>query len=560
MLNTNILLIILHIAGAVALLTWTVRLVRTGVERAFEVQLRLWLRRSAKSRLLAAATGTITAVLLQSSTAVAIMVSNFVSKGSISTLVGLAMLLGADVGSAVVTQVLLFRQDFLIPLLLVVGVVLFKSAESTRLRPIGRILIGLALLFVSLDMIRSAAEPLMDSPATVSVMQYLGTDMVTAFIIGALIAWLAHSSVAAVLLMVTLVGQGLLPSTGAMAMVLGANLGGAFIAFVLTLSSPVAARQMVLANLVLRGGGAAIALVILVKSGLGLDWLGTTPAQQTINLHLVFNLSLAVLAMPLLKSIARLSEVFLPGKSEPLDVSVNHGVLDHNTLLKPEQALVSAAREVMHIGEMVESMLRAVQPLYDRWDQATALAIREKDRQIDERYQSLKLFLVQLQRGELEEVESRQSHELASIAAHFEAASDAISRNLVELAEQLNAQGVSFSDEGRVEISDFHDRILTNVQHGLNVLMTQNPESARELVAAKETVRSVERHLQRQHLGRLQKGLVESIETSNIHQETLRVLKQINTSFSIVGYPILSESGDLLDSRLSSDTLPANAD
>ena len=551
MQDTNFLLFFLHIGGAVALLMWAVRLVRTGMERAFAVQLRLWLRRSAKSRILASVTGAGTAILLQSSTAVAILVSNFVSKGSISTLVGLAILLGADVGSAVVAQLLLVRQEFLIPLLLLIGVFCFKRAEPTRLRPIGRILIGLALIFVSLDMIRAAAETLIDSPATLTVMQYLGRDLLMAFVIGAIIAWLVHSSVAAVLLMVTLVAQGLLPPAGAMAMVLGANLGGAFIAYILTLSSPIPARQMVAANLILRGGGAALVLFALTKSNVGLEWLGGSEAQQTINLHLAFNLGLAVLTMPFLSWIAKLSELVLPNKVESLEAAEGIGVLDPNSLEKPQLALVCAAREILHIGEQVESMLRAVQPLYENWDASVAKSIRDRDRQITRRHQDLKLYLVQLHRENLNDNENQRSHELASIAAQLEAASDAIAKNLIDLAEQLHAQGVSFSDQGRQEIGDFHDRVLTNVQLGLNVMMTQNPDAARELVAAKEAVRSVEAHLQRQHLGRLQQGLVESLETSSIHQETLRVLKQINTSFSIIGYPILSKSGDLLDSRLS---------
>lgn len=93
------------IAGAAALLLWSVRLVRTGVERAFSYQLRLWLRRSANSRILAASSGAGAALLLQSSTAVAILVANFASSGAVTTAAGLAMLLGADVGSAMVVQI-----------------------------------------------------------------------------------------------------------------------------------------------------------------------------------------------------------------------------------------------------------------------------------------------------------------------------------------------------------------------------------------------------------------------------------------------------------------------
>jgi phosphate:Na+ symporter len=141
--------------------------------------------------------------------------------------------------------------------------------------------------------------------------------------------------------------------------------------------------------------------------------------------------------------------------------------------------------------------------------------------------------------------------DLVAISSNLTAASDVISRTMLELAKRLDRQGLKFSTEGREEISSFSDRVLSNVQLALNVMMNQNPGEARELVAAKEKVRRVEQKLQRKHLGRLQQGLIESIETSNVHQETLRALKQINTSFVGVGYAILDKSGDLLKSRLT---------
>ena len=141
--------------------------------------------------------------------------------------------------------------------------------------------------------------------------------------------------------------------------------------------------------------------------------------------------------------------------------------------------------------------------------------------------------------------------ELAAISAALEAASDTIARSLLQLAKRLDTEGVAFSEVGRQEINDFMDRVQSNVHLALNVMMNQNPAEARELVEAKEKVRAVEQKLQRNHLGRLRDGLTESIETSSIHQETLRSLKQVNTSFSMVGYPILAKSGDLLSSRLA---------
>lgn len=543
------LLFLINIAGAAALLIWAVRLVRTGMERAFAVQLRLWLRRSAKNRGLAASAGLAVSMLLQSSTAVAMLVSNFAANGAVTVSVGLAIILGADVGSALVAQVLLVRQTWLIPLLLVLGVALFLRGQQRRVRQTGRILIGLALIFVSLDMLRAATAPVMESEAALRMLSYLGADLFAAFVIGAVFAWMVHSSVAAVLLFVTLVAQGALPTEAAMAMVLGANLGGAMIAYVLTLAAEPEARRIVVANLGLRGGGAVVVLLGLRFVEVDLAWLGSAAATQTINLHLVFNAVLCVLALPFVETFAKLAGRFVA--APVADEAAIASALDPAALETPSRALANASREMMRMGERVETMLIAGQRLFDTWSDASADAIRANDAAVRKTHQEIKLYLAELNQHELDKATVKGAMELSLLASNLEAASDVLARNLVELARRMDLEGLNFSSAGRQEICDFHDRVLANVQLALSVMMAGQPDDARELVAQKEKVRGVEQKLQRKHLKRLHEGLSESIETSNIHQETLRVLKQVNTSFAMVGYPILAETGDLLSSRLS---------
>ncbi len=550
MSEPHVIQILISIAGAAALLIWAVRLVRTGVERGFAVQMRIWLRHSARNRWLAAGTGMGAAVLLQSSTAVAVLVSNFVAKGGVETATGLAILLGADVGSAVVTQLLMARQPILIPLLLLIGVIVFLRGEGSSTRQVGRIIIGLALIFVSLDMIRSATGPMISDPATQTVMAYLGRDLLTAFVIGAVFAWGVHSSVAAVLLFVTLAGQAILPVPAAAAMILGANLGGAFIAFILTYTAPIESRRMVVANLVLRGGGAVLAMALIAAMPDLLGYLGATPTRQSINLHLAFNLTLAVLALPLVRPVtAGLARLMVdrPASEMPLDAV---SALDPALLDKPRRGLDCAARELLGMGQKIEHMLQAIDLLYDRWNGAAAEAIRSQDAAIKNTHLDIKLYLARMGQKGLDEELSRRSMDLASISTSLESASDTITRSMLELAHRLDVQNLQFSPQGREEIRKFTDRVHGNVQLALNVMLNQNPAEARELVLAKEKVRKVEQKLQRSHIGRLREGLSESIETSNIFQETLRSLKQINTAFSMVGYPILLKSGELLKSRL----------
>jgi len=547
----NILPFVLHIAGAAALLLWSVRLVRTGVERAFSVQLRLWLRRSEKSRLLAVLSGMLSALLLQSATAVAIMVSNFVSAGTLGAAVGLAVLLGADIGSALVVKVLLAKQAFMVPLLLLVGVAFFLRGSKRRIRQVGRIFIGLALILVSLDMIRDAADPLMNSAGITSAMRYLGSDLATAFIVGAIFTWLVHSSVAAILLVVTLVAQGLMPQSAAVAIVLGANLGGVIIAFILTLSSGISARRMILANALIRGGGAAAVLACFSIYGMNLSWLGQSDVAQLINLHVVFNLCLTVISMPFLKSAIAAIGIILPEKAQSKPAGARLSALDPSSLTQPDQALGCASREILHMGEVVAGMLGRAMPLYQTWDTEYAQSIRADEQTVRNAHSEVKLFLARLNKTGLTDTQASRSLELSTLAMNMDAAADLIARNMLNLAQRLDAEKVKFSPDGWLELTDFHDRVLGNIQSALNVMMTQEVDAARALIADKDAVRQIEQELQRKHLGRLQKGAVESIETSNIHQETLRALKQVNGHFALVSNPILAGSGILLNSRLS---------
>lgn len=549
--DPNLIQFIISVSGAVALLIWAVRLVRTGVERGFKTQLRQWLRQSGRNRLYAAGSGLGAAVLLQSSTAVAVLVSNFLSKGGLSVTAGLAILLGADVGSALVSQILLVQQDFVIPLLLLIGVTLFLRNANSNLSQVGRILIGLSLILMSLDMIRLATGPMVVNPSTSVIMGYLGRDLFTAFLIGASFAWMVHSSVAAVLLCVTLAGQSILPPLAAAAMVLGANLGGSFIAYVLTWSAPVSSRQMVVANLLLRGCFAVIVAFCVSTIPNILPYLGADPAQQIINLHLVFNLVLVIVALPLVYPVTNLIQFIVTENANVNDTFGSVSALDPTAINRPSRGLDCAARELLIMGQKIERMLIEVEILYRDWSTISATAITKQNKEIKEMHHKVKLYLAKLGQTGLEKDFARRSMELALISTGLDAASDTIARTILKLAERLNTQGVKFSDEGRKEINRFWDRTLGNVQLALNVMMTQNPGEARELIAAKEKVARVEQKLQRLHLGRLRKGLFDSIESSNIHQETLRALKQINASFAMVGYPILAKSGDLLKSRLA---------
>jgi phosphate:Na+ symporter len=462
-------------------------------------------------------------------------------------------MLGADLGSAIVAQILNSKIAVLTPLLLLVGVLLFLRSARRSMRQIGRILIGLALIFLSLDLIRDASAPLTNSNAALTALNYLSVDPLTAFFLAAVFAWLVHSSVAAILLFATLSAEGVLPLGAAFAMVLGANLGGAFIAFVLTLQANVTVRRVITSNLILRGGGAGLTLFLLYQLE-GVKLIpGAIPVQQVLNLHLIFNLGLLVICLPSLDLIMRLAKMVITDTSTSDAVSSHRSALDPSVLNQPARAFNCAQRELVEIGNRIEIMIRGSMLLFTTYDDIVVQRLKKEKAEIDLMALDLRVYLAGVRSGNPKVDTGTRAFDLSGVAVNLEAAADTITQKIVELAKRKQLENVNFSDEGWQELSDFYDRVLRNVQHGIAVLMTEDSGAARELVRQKELVRKIENKLEKTHLTRLRLGATETLETSAIHLDLLRALKMLNTAFTTIAYPLLKERGELLESRLSND-------
>ena len=553
-LENSPIIIILNLAAAAALLIWAVRLVRTSFERAFSSQMRQWLKLTTGNRLTAAMTGVGISIMLQSSTAVALLLASFMPASAMSVSMGLAIILGADLGSAIVVQILSSRISLLTPLLLLSGVFFFMRTNRRVLRQIGRILIGLSLIFVSLGMISEASAPLANNAAIKNIFIYLSDDLLTGFVLAAFLAWMMHSSIAAVLLFATLGANGVLPLNAAFAMTLGANLGGSFIAVFLTLKSDINIRKVVLANLLLRGGGALVALGLIHEFDIINHIFGATSQLKVLNFHLVFNAAVLLAGIILLTPASGFVAILLPEKQDAEELSMR-SVLDLSVQNEPARAFACVRRELVDMGNRIENMLRDAMDLFENYDENIAERLRAEQRNIAKNAFDLRVYLSGIRSDDPNEDTSTRAFDFAGTATNLESGADAIGRKIVTLAKRMHHDRTHFSEDGRHELMDFYDKVLRNIQQGILVLMSEDVETARELVAQKEMIRELNQKLERKHLTRLRQGLTETIETSAIHIDLLRSLKVLNTGFAMIAYPLLREHGALLKSRLSKDPL-----
>lgn len=545
----------LHLAGATVLLLYAVHLVRSGVENAYGTSLTRVLARGGERRIYAAASGTVLAVLLQSSTAVAMLASGLSASGYLTLNTSLAVLLGADLGSALVVRVLSFDLGWLSPLLLAAGGLLYLKGRSDKPRELGRMLLGIGFVLMSLKLIGEATLPLKQSDVLPAVVGYLAKDQVTAFAAAMLFTWIVHSSVAVLILILGFAAQGLLPVEAGLPLILGANLGSGLIAMWLTRGFSAEARRVAAGNLLFRAFGAAIALLVIGPLSAELQHLGATPAEQLVHFHLAFNACLVIVCLPLSQlaasAVTSLIKSDLKSSEDSDTLARRISALDQALLDSPDAALAAATREVLFMGEVVERMLCPVMELLEHPSPAKIEEIRRLDGYVNRAHRDIKLYLAAIHGGVLDERQSRRGVELIDIAINLEHAGDIVSKTLVEIARDKLENGNNFSDEGWTELKALHASVRDNMRLAFNLLVSDDPAMARKLVREKERVRALVRESHERHLARLRAGRAESVESSNMHLEVARALKEVNSLLATLAYPILKQRGDLLESRLA---------
>jgi phosphate:Na+ symporter len=540
---------VLNVLGSVTLLLWGVRMVRTGLTRAFGAALRRAIASCSRNRFTAFLGGIAVTGLLQSSTATSLLVSSFAGRGLIPLSIAFAIMLGADIGTTIAAQILSFDLGWVSPLLIGVGVITFLSSESDKPRHLGRVAIGLGLMLLSLKLLALATQPLRNAPAFMALLQGLQDEYVIAVVVGTLATWFVHSSLSTVLLVMSFAGSGLIEPRLALALVIGANIGGALAPYMAQSGADVEARRVPLANLMTRAVVGIALLPFLGPIVQGLSMIDASATRLPVNFHTAYNIAASLVFLPLVDVVAWACRRLLPAKPM-VDDPGKPRHLDPNVLDSPTEALGCALRETLNLGDRVADMLRQTIEVFGRNDPKAVKAIEDADNAVDRLYEAIKLYLIQTSRTELGEEDGKRYIEILTFTTNLEHIGDIVDKNLMELATKKIRNRYAFSPEGMAELRAFHGLVLENLRLALNVFTTRDITLARRLVAEKTVMREAEAKAADSHYARLREGRPESIETSSIHMDVIRDLKRINGHLASVAYPILEAAGELADTRL----------
>ena len=532
------MLTLLNLLSAVALLIWGTHIVRTGILRVYGTNLRHVIGHNMSKRWLAFVAGIVVTAMVQSSNATAMLVTSFVGQGLMALTPALATMLGADVGTALMARVLTFDLSWLSPLLIFLGVIFFLSRKQTRLGQMGRVSIGLGLIILALQLIVEAAAPITHAQGVKVIFASLTGDILLDALVGALFAMISYSSLAAVLLTATLAGASVISLPVAIGLVIGANIGSGILAFMSTSMQNAAGRQVALGSLLYKLIGLLLIIPVLDPLVHWIDSLDFSPQEMVIGFHLLYNTVRCLILLPSVGPMARLCAWLLPERPE-VNGTAKPRHLDATALVTPSLALANAARETLRMGDLLDNMLDATLDVLRGKQTAVTQEMRRLTDDVEALYSAIKLYLAQMPREDLGEQDSRRWAEIIELAINLKLAADLIERMLRKIQQQKTSQRRSFSEEGLEDLAGLQQQLIANLRLGLSVFLSGDRESARQLLREKRRFRAQERRLAHAHVSRLQRKIVQSLETSSLHLELIADMKRLNSLFCGSAYVVL---------------------
>jgi len=545
-------LIIIELGGFVGLLLWGTHMVTTGVQRGFGDVLRIWLEHNLRGRWRAFLAGIGVTALLQSSTATGLMTSAFTADGLIGLGPALVVMLGANLGTTLVTQVLSFNAGLIGPPLALLGVMVFRSGDDDRLRNAGQIAIGLGLMLLALSGMVHELAPIEDAPFLKSVLSAVGSEPLLAVAVATILTWACHSSVAVVLLVVSLAATQTLSAPGALAFVVGANIGGTLPAL-FEAGSPIA-RRLPLGNTLIRVAGAVVALPLISICVPLLAHIDAAPSRIVVNFHTAFNLFLAIVFIGPSDWLARSLIRILPNPPAPNDPG-KPVYLEEAGLGAATVALANASRETLRMGDLVEAMLKGASDVFQQADARRAGEISRMDRSVDRLGAAIRSYLADLGNEQplSDDSDGSRVQEILSAVINLEHVGDVVANSLLEFAVRRIKRGWPFASGERDLISCMIAEILDSLRIGLAVFLTRDPAQAKRLVARKSSLRRLEVRATELHVQWLRAaattartdagaGVARVAEEGSQFLRIVRDLRRVHSHIAALAYAILNDS------------------
>ncbi len=523
-------ILIISLSGGLGLFLFGMHAMSEGMQQSAGERLRSILENVTRNRIVGAGIGTLVTTIIQSSSATSVMLVSFVNARLLKFRQTIPVLLGAAIGTTITAQMIAFKITEYSLLLVAAGFFIQAFSKKEKLKFVGYSLFGFGILFYGLEIMSDAMAPLRDYAPFIDLLLRLESPLV-GILVGAAFTALIQSSSAFVGIMIVLASQGLLSLDASIPLLLGSNLGTPVTALLASMRADGEAKKVALAFLLIKLISVFIFASWTVPLGKLLHQLTPEASLPRLiaNAHTLINGVLMIVVLPVTPQVAWLVDR-IAGKPKVKVKKVFRTLyLDQSLTSTPSLALNLAKQEIIRMGGIVRSMFALIQhPFLDK-DASTLADIYKHEQEVNFLSDSIKAYFLKINRESMNNRQMNESFQLLYSLNEFEKIADIISGNLATRAERWSLKEYDFSDQGKKELKQYHEKIAKQLKRSLVVFDEANLQKAAQMKAKHKEYRYLSRELEKQHYDRIMEGMSESIDSSKTHLEVLALFSTIDS-------------------------------
>ncbi|MFR6626292.1 MAG: Na/Pi cotransporter family protein [Flavonifractor plautii] len=537
--------------GAIATFLFGMSTMTDGLEKLSSGRLEHILERLTSNVFKGVLLGAVVTGLIQSSAATTVMCVGFVNAGIMKLEQTVGIIMGANIGTTVTAQllrlgdidadniVMMFLQpSFLGPILAVVGIIFYMFIKGGHKRIVGQIVLGLGLLFIGMNTMSSAVEPLKDLPEFQSVFTAFSNPLL-GVAVGAAVTALLQSSSASMGILQAISTTGVVSFNIAMPLIMGQNIGTCITALISSVGASKNAKWTAMIHLFFNIIGSVFFLVVLYAGNALFRfpfWENTMDMGSIANLHLAFNIACTALLLPFHRQLVKLVKAVVPGDAEERELSV----LDDRFLSSPSLALERAHDAVVQMSEFARDNYRLAVELIWKFDAKKLERLNETEVALDKLEGLLDNYLVKLTDRALTAEESTRVSELLHTLSDFERIGD-YAVNVSESAVVLHDRNITFSPQARAELERLTAAVGETLDKTVACYQSRQRTLAVQVEPLEEVVDLIAATLKNRHVERLKAGEC-TIELGTQFLELLINLERMSDHCSNVALHILRQT------------------
>lgn len=520
--------IAIGIMGGLGLFLYGMNLMGDGLQKSAGSKLKRIIELLTSNVIMGVLVGMVVTMVIQSSSATTVMVVGFVNAGIMSLTQAIGVIMGANIGTTITAQLVSLDVDFLAPVALGIGIVIYMFSNKPKHKNIAEILIGFGILFTGMDFMKEAVKPLAGYQGFTDMLLSFGHHPILGVLMGFAITAIVQSSSASMGMLIALASQGLIPITAALPILYGENIGTCVTSLISSIGASRNARRAAIMHLTFNVLGSMIFMFILSKPIVAIVTAidPTDVARQIANAHTLFNILNVIVLLPFNKLIVKLALKLVPETKGEQDDDKVVKYIDDRMIETPSIALANIVKETLRMGEKSkESLNAAMDGIVDKSKEKIELSFK-REKLINELQKSILNYLLKLSKASLNEDSRETVDALFNTVNDIERIGDH-AENIAELAKDIVDLEISFSDVGIGELKDMYNKVVSTYTYALEAMRTSNVELACKVIKMEEQVDMMEKSCRANHMNRLNSSSC-SIESGVIYLDIISNLERVS--------------------------------